>query len=120
MTSRKVQHRSVCPVARTLDVLGDKWTLLIIRDLLCGRTSFRDFMESPERIASNILTDRLERLVASGLVETVQSPDRPDRHTYRLTPRGRTLTPIVESLRNWGLTHIPGSQARLQPVKPAR
>lgn len=115
MPHKREQRRSVCPVACTLDVLGDKWTLLVIRDLLCGRTSFKEFLKSPERIATNILSDRLERLVGSGLVETVPSTARSDRHTYRLTSRGRALTPVLEAIRSWGLTHIPGTRARLTP-----
>lgn len=115
MPRKPKQRRSVCPVACTLDVLGDKWTLLIVRDLLCGRSSFQDFMESPERIATNILSDRLERLVSNGLVETVRSPVRSDRHTYRLTDRGRALTPVLEAIRDWGLAHVAGTRARLKP-----
>lgn len=109
------KRRSVCPVACTLDVIGDKWTLLVIRDLLCGRSSFREFMESPERIASNILSDRLERLVECGLVRTTPTPARPDRHTYSLTDKGMSLVPIIESVRDWGLAHIPGTRAMIKP-----
>ncbi len=115
MPRKRQQRRSVCPVACTLDVLGDKWTLLVIRDLLCGRSTFQEFLESPEGIATNILTDRLERLVGSGLVQTVPSTVRSDRHTYRLTDRGRALTPVLEAIRDWGLAHIPGTRARLKP-----
>lgn len=115
MPHRRAKRRSVCPVACTLDVLGDKWTLLVIRDLLCGRTAFQEFLNSPERIATNILSDRLERLVGIGLVETVPSTVRSDRHTYRLTTRGRALTPVLEAIRTWGLAYIPGTQARLAP-----
>ena len=61
--------RSVCPVACALDVMGDKWTLLVVRDMACGKRHFNDFCRSPERIATNILADRLERLVAHGLAE---------------------------------------------------
>lgn len=118
MPRKRDQRRSVCPVACTLDVLGDKWTLLVIRDLLCGRSSFQEFMESPEKIATNILSDRLERLVGGGLVETVPSTVRSDRHTYRLTDRGRALTPVLEAIRDWGLAHIPGTRVRLKPRAP--
>lgn len=109
------RRRSVCPVACTLDILGDKWSLLVIRDLLCGRSTFREFLASPERIATNILTDRLDRLVAVKLVETVPSPARSDRHSYRLTERGRSLLPLLEAMRDWGLAHIPGSRAAISP-----
>jgi DNA-binding HxlR family transcriptional regulator len=96
-------------------VLGDRWTLLVVRDLLCGRTSFREFLQAPEGIATNILSDRLKRLVSSGLVETVPAAMRSDRHTYRLTDRGRALRPALEAIRDWGLTHIPGTRAHLRP-----
>ena len=115
MPRKREQRRSVCPVACTLDLLGDKWTLLVVRDLLCGRSTFREFLLSPEGIATNTLTDRLERLVAGGIVETVPSTVRSDRHTYRLTDRGRALTPLLEAVRDWGLAHIPGTQAQLKP-----
>ncbi len=115
MSRRPRRRRSVCPVACTLDLLGDKWTLLIIRDLFCGRSSFGDFMDSPEGIASNILSDRLERLVGSGLVETTPSPTRCDRHEYKLTARGRALLPVLEAIRDWGLAHIAGTRAILKP-----
>jgi DNA-binding HxlR family transcriptional regulator len=105
----------VCPVACTLDVVGDKWSLLVIRDLMCGRSQFREFMESPEGIASNILSDRLERLVETKLVETVPSPSRADRHAYRLTDRGRSLAPVLEAVKAWGLAHIQGTRAHMQP-----
>lgn len=115
MPGKRGTRRSVCPVACTLDVLGDKWTLLVIRDLLCGRTTFQEFLNSPEGIATNILTDRLERLVGSGVVETVPSTVRSDRHTYRLTERGRALMPVLEAMRDWGLVHIPGTRVHVKP-----
>jgi DNA-binding HxlR family transcriptional regulator len=115
MPGKREQRRSVCPVACTLDVLGDRWTLLVIRDLLCGRCTFQEFLDSPERIATNILSDRLERLVGSGIVETVPSTVRSDRHTYRLTDRGRALTPVLEAIRDWGLVHLPGTRTHLKP-----
>ena len=71
-----IKKRSVCPVACALDVIGDKWTLLVVRDMACGKRHFNDFCRSPERIATNILADRLERLVAHGLVEKHASADQ--------------------------------------------
>lgn len=115
MPSKREQRRSVCPVACTLDVLGDKWTLLVIRDLVWGRSTFQEFLSSPERIATNILSDRLERLVGSGIVETVPSTVRSDRHTYRLTDRGRSLIPVLEAIRDWGLANISGTRTHLKP-----
>lgn len=107
--------RSCCPVACTLDLIGDKWTLLIIRDLMLGRSHFREFSASPERIATNILTDRLTRLVEAALVEKFPSPEQPGRDAYRLTKKGETLGPVVQTIKKWGLEHIEGTSARLKP-----
>ena len=107
-------HRSVCPLACALDVIGDKWTLLIVRDLACGKTQFKEFAASPEKIATNILTDRLGRLLEHELVEKV-SPDGSTRATYRLSPRGRSLLPVLRSVADWGLANIRGTAARMTP-----
>lgn len=110
------QHpRSCCPIALTLDILGDKWTLLVVRDLLLGRTHFREFAASPEGIATNILTNRLTRLVDHGIVEKFPSPERPDRYAYRLTKKGKSLGPVIRSITKWGLQHVEGADARMQP-----
>jgi DNA-binding HxlR family transcriptional regulator len=109
------KKRSPCPVACTLDLIGDRWTLLIIRDLACGKAHFKEFRESPERIATNILTDRLGLLVAHGLAETYSSESIPGRNAYRLTAKGKTLGPMIEAIANWGLTHIPGTASRMVP-----
>jgi DNA-binding HxlR family transcriptional regulator len=106
--------RSCCPVACTLDLIGDKWTLLVVRDLLLGRSHFREFSASPERIATNILTDRLTRLVEAELVEKFPSPEQPGRDAYRLTKKGKTLGPLVHAIKNWGLEHLEGTSARLK------
>jgi DNA-binding HxlR family transcriptional regulator len=106
-------RRSPCPVACTLDLLGDRWTLLVIRDLSLGRTRFRDFLASPEGIPTNILTERLERLQAAGLVERINAEDGSGRHAYRLTEKGRSLTPLLRTLRDWGLRWLEGTRALL-------
>ncbi len=113
---KKVQRRSSCPVACTLDIIGDKWTLLVIRDLFLGRTQFREFMASPEGIASNILSDRLRRLVESGLVERTPSLEQTGRDLYRLTESGRTLGPVLQAIVKWGEDNIPGAKARMKPL----
>ena len=112
--SKKRKRRSCCPVACTLDILGDKWTLLVIRDLFLGRTHFREFMASPEKIATNILTDRLNRLVDQGLVERRPSTEQDGREAYHLTERGKTLGPVLEAVVSWGLANIPGTQVKLK------
>jgi DNA-binding HxlR family transcriptional regulator len=107
------RRRSVCPVACTLDVLGDKWSLLIIRDLLGGKSHFKDFLASPERIATNILAARLVRLAASGLIERFGSNDNGVKDAYRLTAKGRALRPVMAQIKAWGLEHIEGTEAQL-------
>lgn len=109
-------QRSPCPVACALDIVGDKWTLLLVRDLSCGKSTFKEFAASPEGIATNILADRLARLLAHGLIERFVPPE--SRHeAYRLTEKGETLVPVAGALRDWGLAHIPGTEARMKPKK---
>jgi len=95
--------RSPCPVAYALDNLGDRWTLLVIRDLFYGRTRFKEFAGSPEGIPTNILTDRLERLLARGIIQQMPAEDGTKRMAYRLTKRGKALGPILKAMRDWGL-----------------
>jgi DNA-binding HxlR family transcriptional regulator len=115
----KSDRRSVCPVACTLDLLGDRWTLLVIRDLFAGKSHYREFSASPERIATNILAERLKRLVQSGLVEARPSPERAGASSYELSARGRALWPVLVALRDFGLEHIPGTRVRIHPRRDA-
>ena len=114
----KKTRRSVCPVACTLDLIGDKWTLLVVRDLLCGKSRFKEFRASPERIATNILSDRLERLRAQGLVERNPSTERAGSYSYRLTDKGLTLEPVLQTIADWGLSQLEGTEIRMQPLPP--
>lgn len=107
------KRRSVCPVACTLDLLGDKWTLLVVRDLLYGKSHFKEFLASPEGIATNILAERLARLSANGLVEHYPSGDIAGKQGYRLTEKGHSLRALMAQIRIWGLDHIDGTDARL-------
>ncbi len=95
--------RSPCPVAFSLDIFGDRWTLLVIRDLFFGRTRFKEFAASPEGIPTNILTDRLERLLARGIIQQMPAEDGTKRMAYCLTKRGKALGPILKAMRDWGL-----------------
>ncbi|MBX3408745.1 MAG: helix-turn-helix transcriptional regulator [Phycisphaeraceae bacterium] len=113
-TARPGAKRSPCPVAATLDLIGDKWSLLIIRDLFAGSTRFRQLAASPERIATNILASRLERLTAGGLIAAKASSDRAGSSEYHLTERGRSLLPLLGAMRDWGLAHISGTQAKVE------
>lgn len=108
--------RSPCPVACTLDIIGDKWTLLVVRDLMLGRAHFREFAASPERIATNILSDRLARLTEHGLAEKFPSPEQPGRDAYRLTSKGRSLGKLVQALADWGLKNIDGTEAKMKKL----
>ena len=110
------ERRSPCPVACSLDVLGDRWTLLVVRDLILGRTRFRDFAASPEGIPTNILSDRLERLLQHGIVEQIPADDGTKRLGYRLTEKGRALRPILKAMRDWGLAWDRDARALLQPT----
>jgi DNA-binding HxlR family transcriptional regulator len=108
--------RSICPIANTLDLLGDRWSLLIIRDLFQGKKRFAEFLASPEHIPTNILTERLKRLQAAGLIETVPYSEHPPRHEYHLTERGDSLAPVLDSVAEWGLVQFPGTRrARRAP-----
>lgn len=113
---RSLSRRSPCPVACSLDILGDRWTLLVVRDLILGRSRFKEMVSAPEGPPTNILTDRLNRLVANGIVERTASSDGTKHLAYKLTKKGDALRPILESVRDWGLNWIPGTQAKMQPL----
>src|SRR5438270_4073320 len=103
---RATPLRSPCPVAGALDLLGDRWTLLVVRDLLFYRKRrFAEFLASPEGIATNILADRLGRLEHAGLVTRHRYQARPVREEYRLTTRGRALAAALRELIRWGQKH---------------
>src|SRR6185503_18368057 len=92
-----IERRSPCPVACTLDLVGDRWTLLVIRDLFLGRSRFREFSASPEGIPTNILSERLERLLQHGIVEQIPAQDGTKRFAYALTKKGRALGSVVKA-----------------------
>jgi DNA-binding HxlR family transcriptional regulator len=92
-----------CPVARTLDLIGERWTVLILRDLfLQGPRRFQDFQDSLAGIAPNILSTRLKNLEANGVVERKTYSERPVRLEYHLTEKGRSLRPVLRAMRKWG------------------
>ncbi|MBB5352892.1 DNA-binding HxlR family transcriptional regulator [Haloferula luteola] len=103
-------RRSPCPVACSLDLFGDRWTLLVIRDLMFGATRFKDFTHSPEGIPTNILSDRLARLVDGGLAEKGPSESGGKRQIYRLTTKGQSLKPVLLAIRDWGLEWEPDTR----------
>jgi DNA-binding HxlR family transcriptional regulator len=106
-------RRSPCPLAYCLDLWGDRWTLLIVRDLIFGRSRFKDFTSSPEGIPTNILSERLDRLLRHGLIEQIPIKHSPKRLAYRLTKKGLSLRPILRSMRDWGLKWEPTTRMYL-------
>ncbi len=96
-----------CPVASTLELMGDRWTLVVVRDLFLGKRRYGAFQDSPEGIPTNILAERLKRLESLGIVEKSAYQQHPVRNEYTLTPKGSELLPVVRALREWGLKHIP-------------
>ena len=101
--------RSNCPVACTLDLVGDRWSLLVIRDLLGGKKRYGDLLASREHIPTNILAERLKRFEQAGLLERIPYSEHPPRYEYRLTAAGRSLGRAVDALATWGLGHFPGT-----------
>lgn len=91
-----------CPVATTLDLVGDRWTLLVVRDLLRGKSRFSDLRETVEGIPPAILSARLKTLEAQGIVVKRQYQERPPRFAYQLTPKGHGLGVVVGALATWG------------------
>ena len=101
-----------CSIARALEVVGERWTLLIIRDAFLGLRRFEQFQESLG-IARNVLTDRLNRLVEEGILERVRYSERPERHEYRLTAKGRDLQIALAGLRQWGDQYLSEKPPRI-------
>lgn len=107
-------RRSPCPVAGALDLLGDKWTLLVIRDLFAGHRRYGELAGSREGIPTNLLADRLRRLEAAGLIASSPYQEKPRRHEYVLTPAGEALRPVLQEIVNWGRRHLPGTKVRAE------
>jgi DNA-binding HxlR family transcriptional regulator len=104
-------RRSDCAIAGTLDLVGDRWSLLIVRDLLFhGELRFADLAGSAEGVPTNTLADRLRRLEEGGVVAREPYSERPVRHRYRLTDRGRDLAPVLDAMAGWGTAHLPGTR----------
>ena len=108
-------RRSRCPVACTLDVLGDRWSLLVVRDVMRGKRRYAAFLESPEG-TTNILADRLKRLAAKGVIRSRRYSQHPPRVEYELTPKGEDLRPIMRAMVEWGVRHAGGRTPPPMPV----
>ena len=104
--ARTQPYAQDCPIARTLDLIGDRWTLLVIRDLFLGRSRFNEFQQSTPRISPKLLSERLKRLEEEGIVERAVLDGYPPRAEYRLTPKGRSLFPVLFAIGTWGFEHL--------------
>lgn len=120
------EFRSSCAIARTLEIVGDKWTLLIVRDLMWhGRHRFQALQSSAEHIPTNILSERLKRLQDWGLVQRDAYQDRPVRYEYHLTKAGKSLEPVLLEIMEWGHARLGGghydpvSGVHVPPAEPA-
>jgi len=117
--------RSGCPIATSLDLLGDRWTLVIVRDLLNGKSRYAELASSPEGIPSNVLAARLKQMEATGLIARRPYQDRPVRFAYALTARGSRLLPVLQALCRWANVEFPATWRapaafmRRRPPKPA-
>jgi DNA-binding HxlR family transcriptional regulator len=120
---KMTDFRSICPVASALDIIGDKWTLVVLRSILLGKRRYSQLLEMPEGIATNILADRLALLEREGLVTRKPYQQRPVRHEYVLTEKGADLLPVIQALIAWSAKHIPGrldlpeAYSRAQPAE---
>ncbi len=105
------EPRSYCPINLSLEIFGDTWTLLVLRDLMFGgKRHFRELLQSDERISTNILADRLARLVEHGLLTKAEDPTHKQKAIYSLTEKGITLLPIVVQIGAWGSRWVPDAK----------
>ncbi|MDJ1467258.1 winged helix-turn-helix transcriptional regulator [Xanthocytophaga flava] len=105
---KELKQRSTCPVSTSLDVLGDKWTLLILRDMVfADKSTYGQFLQSAEKIATNVLADRLAVLESHGILTKVVASDKKSKFTYSLTEKGIDTIPIIVELILWGTKHWP-------------
>jgi DNA-binding HxlR family transcriptional regulator len=122
---KELKQRSTCPISTSLDVLGDKWTLLILRDMVfAGKSTYGQFLQSAEKIATNVLADRLTVLESQGILTKAVAADKKSKFTYRLTEKGIDIVPILVELVQWGARHCatiidPGLLKELQAEKDA-
>lgn len=111
------KYRSYCPQYLALDVFGDKWTLLIIRDMMIdGKRYFREFLQSEEKIASNILANRLEALESEGIIYKQSDPSHKQKIRYSLTEKGIDLFPIILEIAKWSIKYKPVDKEKEERV----
>ena len=119
MPKRTVRRRSGCPLNASIEMLGDRWSLLIIRDMMLrGSRTFKEFLRSHEKIATNILADRLRRLIGYGIISTEPDPSDGRKHIYRLTAKGIDLAPVLTEMVLWASAHEEtGNQALVRMLR---
>src|SRR5262245_31868032 len=121
MKAQDAERRSDCPISYSLDIFGDRWTLLVVRDLAFGgKRRFGDFLASEEGIASNILADRLKTLECCGIVSRRTDPQHAAKVVYTLTEKGMDLIPALLELACWGARHDANSGAPQQLIRRIR
>lgn len=114
----KREFRSNCPVSCGLDLLGDKWSLLVMRDILVAeKHTYKEFLASSEGIATNILANRLKKLEAWGLIHKSKSPENGRVNLYHATERGRDVLPVLTAVGRWALRHLPGEHPTMLQVE---
>ncbi len=115
---QQIHWRSVCPVSSALDVVGDKWTMLIIRDLFVhGTRTYSEFLESPEHVSTNILAARLHQLTGLKLIERTNPLASARNNAFKLTASGAALRPVLESLGMWAQTHLKDFHAQIVDIR---
>jgi len=119
-TKSTALRRSPCAVACTLDLIGDKWSLLVIRDLLQGNVTYGALANSREGIPTNILADRLKKLEEAGLVAKSAYQEHPVRYRYELTEKGKELKDVLRAIVQWGKKNIPGTVALTRQAASVR
>lgn len=119
MKKRRTRRRSGCPLNASVEMLGDRWSLLIIRDMMLrGFKTYKEFLECYEGIATNILADRLRKLVAYGIITTEPDPSDGRKTIYRLTPKGIDLAPVLTEMVLWAAAHEEtGNQALVRLMR---
>lgn len=100
------RYEQNCPVARTLDLIGDRWTLLIIRDIFLGATRFNEFLSNSPGLPPKVLSQRLKYLIETGIVERRLEDGYPPRAEYILSDYGRSLFPVIKAIGQWGADHL--------------
>ncbi|MFT5675510.1 MAG: DNA-binding HxlR family transcriptional regulator [Paraglaciecola sp.] len=117
-----MHNRSICPLAKCLDLIGDKWTLILLRDMYLGKVRYSDFLKSDEGITTNILASRLKEMIANGLIKKKAYQEKPMRYEYSLDQSGKDLLPVVQGMSKWadqyvmGCRTLPDSFYKLTPA----